>query len=353
MTVRLLSTLVALAAIGACNGGGPGSPDGPTLPYRIHVEPVVTLGSPRDSLLLDWNVVLAANGSLIVAGRLPTRGTFAVYDREGRQVRSVEAFGGGPGEFSYPRPVAGPGDSLWILDTGNQRVSVLAGDGSVARAFALRGEFAGIMPAGREHALVAGTMLPEGTTKEDVEDGSWPYLHVIDRHGAVLRSFLPRDASLGGMGAKIVAAAGDRVWVATMHRPTLEEWSLEGERLRTIDRELDWFAPWDSTDVQRLRFRPRVAGLGIDAEGRLWVKTYVPLLDRQTARSPTDYDRIMDTILEVVDPATGALLAQRRFDEASIRRVGGRDLWATARQDSSGYVLIDVWRARLRPAARD
>lgn len=78
------------------------------------------------------------------------------------------------------------------------------------------------------------------------------------------------------------------------------------------------------------------------------MKTYVPLVDRQTARSAADYDRVMDTILEVVDPTTGALLAQRRFDAAYVRRVGGRDLWATARQDSSGYVFVDVWRARLR-----
>lgn len=116
---------------------------------------------------------------------------------------------------------------------------MLTPDGSVARAFPLRGEVAAIMAAGSGTALVAGTMLPEGITKEDVEDGSWPYLHVVDRHGAVLRSFLPRDAALGGMGARIVATAGERVWVATIHRPTLEEWSLEGERLRTIDRGLD------------------------------------------------------------------------------------------------------------------
>ena len=349
MTARLLATVLLLTPLGACDRGDPGPPDSSSLPYRIEVEPVATLGSPGDSLLLDWSVVLAANGSFIAAGRLPTRGAFALYDLEGRQVRSVEAFGGGPGEFAYPRPSAGPGDSLWIQDTGNQRVSVLGGDGSVVRAFPLRGEVAAIMAAGPGTVLVAGTMLPEGTTKEDVEDGSWPYLHVIDRHGAVLRSFLPRDAALGGLGHRIVAAAGDRVWVATMHRPTLEEWSLEGERLRTIDRDVDWFPPWDSTDVQQLRFRPRVADLGIDAEGRLWVKTYVPLADRQTARSAADYDRVLDTILEVVDPATGALLAQRRFDEAHLKRVAGRDLWATARQDSSGYVMVDVWRARVLP----
>lgn len=122
VSARLLTAVVALAALGACDGGDRGPPDTAFLPYRIEVEPVVTLGSPEDSLLLGWNAVLAANRSFIAAGRLPTRGAFALYDREGRQVRSVEAYGGGPGEFSYPRPAVGPGDSLWILDTGKQRV---------------------------------------------------------------------------------------------------------------------------------------------------------------------------------------------------------------------------------------
>lgn len=320
------------------------------LPYDIEAEPVVTLGSPDDSLLLDWNVSLAANDSVIVAGRLPVRGAFAVYDWEGRQIASNVSYGGGPGEFSFPRPALGPGDSIWVFDTSNQRVSVLEpGANAVSRAFPLRGEISQLMPADSGLVVVAGTLLPKGVTREEVDTGAWPYLHVLDRTGLVVTSFLPRGS--GTIGSRVVASTIDRIWVGKMHRPTLEEWSLSGERVRVIDRDLDWFEPWDTVGegaLEGLRFRPRVAGLGVDGEGRLWVKTYIPLVDRESVRSAADYNRVMDTLIEVLDPETGELLAQRRFDPAYIRRVAGRDLWATVRQDTTGYVFVDIWRGRLK-----
>lgn len=317
---------------------------------------MVTLGSPADSLLLDWNVNLAANDSVIVAGRLPVRGGFAVYDREGRQVGSHVRYGGGPGEFMFPVPAVGPGDSIWIVDPGNQRVSVLdPGASALVRAFPLRGSISRVMAADSGRVVVAGTLLPEGVTREEVDAGEWHYLHVLDRTGRVMTSFHPRGyagSAAGGMvGSRVVASAGDRIWVAKMHRPALEEWSLSGERLRRIDRELDWFEPWDSVGeaaVQGLRTRPRVSELGVDGEGRLWIKTYLPVADRETATSTADHNRVMDTLLEALDPETGELLAQRRFDPAFISRVAGTDLWATVRQDSAGYVFVDIWRPSLR-----
>ena len=347
--IGMATTLLLASA--SCEPGGADLVRDASLPYRIEVEPVATLGAPDDSILLDWEADLAANDAVIAAGGLPVRGALALYDWQGRQVRAIATYGGGPSELRRPRPTLGPGDSLWILDTGNQRVSVLEPDGSgVARAFPLRGEIQSLHAADSGLVVVAGTMLPDGVDREDVDEGSWPYIHVIDRTGALDRSFLPRRHRM--LGTRIAAVSGSRIWLATMHRPVLEEWSLTGRRLRRIERELDWFEPWDTTDdgiIEALRLRPRVAGLGVDVKGRLWVKTYLPVVDRETVRSRADYNRVMDTLIEVVDPATGETLARRRFDAAYISRVAGRDLWATARQDSAGYVYVDVWRGRLEP----
>lgn len=349
MKPALWAAGIAIVGVAACDSEQSGAPRAVDLPYEIDVEPVVSLGSPDDSLLLDWNVTLAANDSVIVAGRLPSRGAFAVYDWDGRQIASSRSYGGGPGEFIYPQPRLGPGDSIWIVDSGNQRVSVLERGGrAVTRAFPLRGAIRDLIAVDSERVVIAGTLLPDGVPTEDMDAATWSYLHIVDRNGAVGRSFLPRRGRTVGVG--VVAAAGERIWLAKMHRPAVEVWSLSGEHVRTIDREIEWFEPWDSVGegaLEGLRSRPRVADVGVDGEGRLWLKTYIPLADRESVRSTGDYNRVMDTLIEVVDSETGQLLAQRRFDPAYIRRVSGRDLWATARQNSAGYVFVDIWRAHL------
>ena len=127
----MVATLLASASCGPDDGPEPEA----SLPYRIEIESVVSLGSPGDSILLDWSADLAANESAIAVGGLPVRGALALHDLQGRQVRAVAPYGGGPSEFRRPRPAVGPGDSLWIFDAGNQRVSVLEPNGrAVARA---------------------------------------------------------------------------------------------------------------------------------------------------------------------------------------------------------------------------
>ncbi len=73
------------------------------------------------------------------AGRLyvldPVGRRVLVYDAEGKHVATHGRAGGGPGELSTPSALAvGPGDSIWVADTGNRRYTVYPPAGGEARS---------------------------------------------------------------------------------------------------------------------------------------------------------------------------------------------------------------------------
>lgn len=63
----------------------------------IELERVASLGSPEDSVLLNWHSTLAAGAQFIAAGRVPSEGVVPLFTYEGSQVHVVGRHGGGPG----------------------------------------------------------------------------------------------------------------------------------------------------------------------------------------------------------------------------------------------------------------
>jgi Mg-chelatase subunit ChlD len=73
-------------------------------------------------------------GRLLATDR--TAGTIRSYGPDGRFVAEVGRAGSGPGELAAPRDVAVvPGGQLAVTDTGNDRVQVLAADGTFVRSW--------------------------------------------------------------------------------------------------------------------------------------------------------------------------------------------------------------------------
>jgi hypothetical protein len=101
--------------------------------------------------------------------------------------------------------------------------------------------------------------------------------------------------------------------------------------------------------------QPRLAALAEDASGRLWLFFAVPdpskrRPDRLSSRSGVsaliaDVRGYEDTIVEVIDPSTGRLLASRRFTDPLIS-IGGTFVH-TVRESPSGHVFMDVWELQL------
>ncbi|MGW8283670.1 MAG: hypothetical protein ACWGON_10250, partial [Gemmatimonadota bacterium] len=117
------------------------------------------------------------------------------YDPDGEPIGVWGREGGGPGEFASPSGLAvGPGDSLWVVDRGNRRVTLFPPDPDGTPAeIALSEETSGL---GGELALgpdgaYGVSMIFSFSPGEDVE---YPPRRLIH---------LPRDAG-----------AGDTIWTA-------------------------------------------------------------------------------------------------------------------------------------------
>lgn len=98
----------------------------PTLIVGLDVDtPEAALRLVNGAVRLPDGSVLVANGG--VSPRLP------VFSPTGAYVRSIGRQGDGPGEYRWITSIqSGAGDSIFIFDAGQQRMTVVLPDGSVA-----------------------------------------------------------------------------------------------------------------------------------------------------------------------------------------------------------------------------
>lgn len=147
-----LTVLAAGAATAGC-GGSEGEGDGATAPpARWSLEPDLTYRVP-DPLALTGvrDIAVSAEGEAhVLATRLYR---VLAFSRDGELLGAVGREGQGPGEFGSPRRVGLTGDTLWIADSGHDRVvlfdrSELSFLGSLAPPASVGTELGGRMPLG-------------------------------------------------------------------------------------------------------------------------------------------------------------------------------------------------------------
>ena len=105
-----------------------------------------------------------------------------------------------------------------------------------------------------------------------------------------------------------------------------------------------------------------MASLQQDETGLLWVLLTVP--DAQWTRARTskaetgwpagtnpysidELNSYFDTVVEVLDPRSGEVLASLRHRSLTAGGIFGDGLIATRRQDADGFLLLDIWRLGL------
>lgn len=108
--------------------------------FRLMARPAMVLGQEDSGTTFD-NVSAAvqlSDGRVIVAdGGLRAR--LSLFAAEGQYITNLGSTGDGPGEFRWITSVqAGPGDSVFVFDAAAQRLTVLSGEGQVARTATLR-----------------------------------------------------------------------------------------------------------------------------------------------------------------------------------------------------------------------
>lgn len=197
-------------------------------------------------------------------------------------------------------------------------------------------------------------------------------VHIFGRDGGFepVRSFgleVPYYRSDGhALTLRLAALApGGRVWLAHLRSYFIEEWDLEGRKLREIRRMAEWFPPWSGEPPADFAFAPpglpQIQHAWEDDAGRLWVvmavadeayqENYAALEDSGIAMGRIirreDNHGLYDTRVEVLEPSRGCVLASRTLPWSVGIAYGGDPLLIVFDPDQRGGAGYDLYRLEL------
>jgi hypothetical protein len=320
---------------------------------EIRLLPIATIGesNEHDSLIVkESHFAMDSHGRFYVA---PTgrAGQVIIFDRNANLVDVLGVRGDGIGSFEQiSRLVVGPGDTVHIFDPGNMQFTVLSPEHEVVRVAPLIGSPYDVIVYANGHAVFQ-------TLVWSAELAGLPN-HLVNERGQVLLSFGASTGNFDGRDVMarfraIAKADSGQVWSAYHNRYDVELWDPEGQIMSRLVRRPSWFIPWHQYEP----LRPTLRSIRQDEQGLLWVLITVP--DSTAVRRVRDHDTITpvsawddqwDTVIEVINPRTGALIASTRLPTLVTRFVG--DVVYSHRQKGDGTLVLDIWRAHLARSQR-
>ena len=304
----------------------------------VQLREVLRLGAPGDPGTVGSRpeITRTAVGHYVVAS-VENRGQLLVFDPDGAFMEALGGNGDGPGEYRVPgRMRPGSDGSLRILDLVNRRITHVSADGGLLETTDIRSlhglDFV-TLGAGERHAVSGFGQIDDqlsATTEIVGSDGvRLASLGAVPVASWVV-NFFRAPVALDGQGS---------VWTTRAGGYGFEAWDPEdgSEPVTRLAGDPQWFDPGPPRPGAPVSAPAPsiVISLRVD-RGLLWAGTWVADENREanaaTAPSPLDLDRLLDTILDVIDPATGALIARTRRDEA-LRGTGGDQLLFGVREE--------------------
>lgn len=286
---------------------------------RIELRQVAILGDSTDTSAVrpdaagrDCMVGRLHSGEYVFSG-VVGGGFLNIYGTDGKLIRTIGRKGGGPGEFRSPiRHVVGSGDSLFVVDDGSRRIQVMTSAGAFVRVFPTRDRFRGF-------ALLPNDQLLLFRVPSNRKDNLF---HQFDRDGQPVRSFgnaVQPDSALDLENWFVVAAPHGRFWTGSIWSYELRRWRAPDTLDIEVSREVDWFrspSVFPEGVYVTVPPPPMLLHAWEDSNGKLW--TYTAVADPKwapglkVAPSPEWQAKTFDTVIEVIDLATGQLLASTR-----------------------------------------
>ena len=268
-------------------------------------------------------ITQVASGDFLVA-HFDNGARIMVYGPDGRYRESIDRRGEGPGEFSDPgigklRPA--PGGGVLILDPGTRRITHLSADWGLLGTTQIRAMFPlNFVPLASGRGFVVG-----GWGRAD--DGRFAaVVEHLDAEGAVRETVpeVPTDRGmLNHFFASMAVDDEGTVWRSLPIEYAVEAWSPGSpEPSLRLEGRPGWFTPGPPAEghpdeapspsvIQGLRHHDGLLWIATSVADDGWreaVANPVPLV-------PTDGNRALDTVVEVVDPATGELVARSVLDD--------------------------------------
>ena len=324
---------------------------------RIELVPSARIVDAADALIGgDPIVVRWGRDTYAVAG--PGVSGVLLFRANGRFLRRLGRDGAGPGEY---RRVSGlhvdAGDTLWIFDPTNKRVTKVAPGGRVLAHHSIQGR---AHPAGIARLQDGSFLLAMDLRTPDAF--GMPIHHVTDDF-SITRSFgapivTVRRADAVHTTRLLSRATPSAAWAAWMTRYRLELWNADGKAQRTLGRGRSWLTEWQDARPSDQPPNPFIVAVQAWADSLLWVIGTVPSKKwKPPKRTPIDdmvrlddtasLDENFDSIVDLIDLRSGRLLASRRFDE-SLRGFAGHGEVVQHAVDSDGVLSIKTWRVTLR-----
>jgi hypothetical protein len=328
---------------------------------RIDLVKLFSIGGSDDTIAYDQffepTAVGDKRGRIFVA---PTAdGSVLVFSTNAQLIRRIGRQGKGPGEFeSLMHIEIGPGDSLHVFDYGGSRASVFTPDLKYTRSTQSFGaqRFQHVILPGGEYFMYASA---------NKESDSLLTLHSAS--GKILRRFPPvwrRLADPYGeiQFMRVLTHGGERfVWVGRPDRYELERWNTDGRIDLVLERRTGWWTKPTSAYPyfpREKRPEPILKSVFRDAPGQIWTvigvsKPNWKQLDRSSGArhrqvmSASEHQKYFDTVIEVIDPQSGTLVASRRLPFV-LQSIRTGNIAIGLREDADGNLVRDIYRVGLR-----
>ncbi|MEX2284549.1 MAG: 6-bladed beta-propeller [Gemmatimonadota bacterium] len=283
------------------------------------------------------------------------RTSVVVFSRTGQFVQRIGRTGRGPGEYTRIAFVTvGAGDSLYVFDQANARITVLSPTYAVARTTALAGQYFGAvhLPDGR---LVANAHIP-------APDRIGQPLQTLGKDGVVQAVYGAQKPeykpNITYSVMRTIGSAGEnRVWSGYKTRYVIEEWNADSKQLRVVSRSVPWFKAYDRrrpiTQVQPaepwlVALHQDVSGLlwsAVTVPGEDWGKRWVDLGSDEKKGFPGD-QRMFDTMVEVLDLDRRQVLVSQRMPQYVLGFLNDSTSFGY-KVDAGEVPNVEIWRTRL------
>lgn len=285
-----------------------------------------------------------------------------LYGPSGAFIQTVGRGGAGPGEYRAAMYVSfGPGDTAYVFDVRNARVTILSPAMTYIRS-------APIPPWIFSTAVTKAGTIAISSGIPDAERVGKAF-HTFDRVGNQLKSFGFTDATvISGRGALaiswIAASADGGFWASTQSRDfVVSKWTDDGQMLLRLNRQSSLVPKTDEPKVWFTKSRPPspyVRSLAEDSDGRIWVEIVAPDPNWQrgvsfdgnargelaTLAQVNDYDKAFDTVIEIIDPVSRSVVARQRFDECFSLLLGQNRIAKSILQDDGSF-RVEVYQLHL------
>lgn len=293
----------------------------------VMASQVFTIGASDDVFLSS------APGGITVDSQnrlwlIPDEGPPLVFGSDGKFLGQVGRAGTGPGEYAAPVGLLSVGDSVVVIDAGTARATVVGPNLSPSRSLVMT------VPVGEGVAVQwPRNIVLTGYNPTPVSIG-WPLHHATfaGREATVVRSYGPDDgeARYGSNATHSHLVSHPRnqhYWSADRYSYRLTRWSEAHQRELTLYRRPTWFSkPTEHPGFgnRTVPPPPSIAAIEEDENGLLWV--FIRLASptwrdgwanaategRETLVRSIALEKLFVTMIEVIDPQNGAVVARGR-----------------------------------------